>query len=241
MVNVNTNISSEDIKEPIPVTVDCVVIGYMNEELYVLITKSEIDPFIGQNSLVGDFIREDENLDDAAKRILLERTAVSDVYLEQVKAFGDVKRHPIGRILTIAYFSLIKLTQEIVENTSTDYSAEWIRLKEINQMAFDHKEIMDFCVNKMKRRFLVAPIGFNLMPKKFTLPEIQKLYEVVLDREFDKRNFRRKLMNMKVLHQLNENQMNVAHRPAKLFSFDESQTNVFDLRSLGVSATEKKR
>ncbi len=219
-----------DTQVQVPVSVDCVVFGYDEEDLFILLRECDKEPFLGQDSLIGDFLRHDENLNQAAQRIIFERGGLKNLYLEQVRAFGKLDRHPVSRIVTVAYYAFVKL-DECIKSKSEEKEAKWLRLKNVKELAFDHDDILNYCLDSMRQRFLVATVGFELLPSKFTLPQIQKLYETVLDQEFDKRNFRRKLMKMNVLKELNETQQGVSHRPAKLFSINDDDSD-YDFRSL---------
>ncbi len=167
----------------------------------------------------------DEDLDGAAYRILDELTGLKNVYLEQVKTFGAVHRHPIGRVITVSYFSLIKISDYEVMPNSFAERAEWHTIKDARALilAFDHTEIVETCFNALKQRIRVAPIGFELLPPKFTLTELQQLYESILERTLEKRNFRKKILAMDFIVDLKESQEHVAHRPARLYEFNQAK------------------
>lgn len=193
-------------------------------------------PHEGKKSLIGDLVKSHETLDQAGQRILEHRTGIKDLYIEQVSAFSDPKRHPLGRVISIAYYSLVRIKNfELIDND--EKHLEWIPISNIGVMAFDHNKILSDCLSRLRRRLKERPIGFSLLPKKFTLIQLQRLYEIILGFELDKRNFRRKLHSTELLIDLNEFQQDVSHRPAKLFSFDyeaynsrkEKQTLKFDL------------
>ena len=222
MGNINTSLSKIDAKYLMAVSIDCVIFGYGEGKLKVLLIKSGIEPFIGKYALIGDLVRQDEDPDAAAARVLKERTGIEDLYLEQVKAFGEPDRHPLGRVITIAYYSLVKIDQITRSIDKLPSDAKWFEVnEEIPELAFDHRFILLECYNRLKKQLREKPIGFSLLPKKFTLNQLQSLYETVLDLELDKRNFRRKLKSMDLLIDLNETQQDVAHRPAGLYSFNE--------------------
>jgi ADP-ribose pyrophosphatase YjhB (NUDIX family) len=199
----------------IAVTVDCVIFGYDNKDLKLLLIKSDLEEFKGLWSLLGDFVKPDEDLDTASYRILKERTGLDDVYLEQVHTFGEVDRHPSGRVITTAYYSLIDIRHhqlKIVHN-----ELHWHKVAEIRQMAFDHKKILDTCLARLRDRVMEHPIIFNLLPEKFSLRELQDLYQAILGYNLDRRNFRKKIANKNWLIDLNEMEMDVPHRPGKLY------------------------
>jgi 8-oxo-dGTP diphosphatase len=164
-----------------------------------------------------------EDLDTAAARVLEELTGLDDVYLEQVRAFGSVNRHPLGRVITVAYYSLIKIDNYVVTPASFAQKAKWHSVKDKVSLAFDHNDILQACTDRLKQRVRTRPLGFELLPPKFTLTELQHLYEAILETELDKRNFRKKILSMNLLVDLNEMQEGVAHRPAKLYKFDQDR------------------
>ncbi len=211
------------------VTVDNVIFGFDESDLKVLLIKRGTEPYPGLWALPGDFIYAQENIDAAAARILHELTGLERVYLEQVRTFGAVGRHPLGRVITVAYFSLVKTNRHDVHASSFAQSAEWVNLPELRDvaLAFDHDEILEACFNALKQRVRVRPIGFELLPPKFTLTELQHLYEAILEAELDKRNFRKKILSMDFIVDLNESQEGVAHRPARLYEFDKSKYEKF--------------
>lgn len=221
MGNINTGLSKIDPNYLMAVSVDCVIFGYGDGKLKVLLLECAMEPFVGKFSLVGELVKQNENIDDAAKRILSERTGLTNVYLEQVKAFGEPDRHPLGRVITIAYYSLVKIDSTKIQLGKQEKRAVWHELSDvIPELAFDHNHILQECHERLKRQLREKPIGFSLLPKKFTLNQLQSLYEAVLEIELDKRNFRRKLKNIGILVDLGETQQDVAHRPAGLYSFD---------------------
>ncbi len=209
----------------IALSVDCVVFGYDNvdHDLKILLIKSETEAFKGKWSLLGDLVEEHESLKTAAKRILKKRTGLENVYLEQVEAFSDPKRHPSGRVVTIAYYSLIQIEDYKIDLNQLDLVAQWHSVSNVRKLAFDHNEILKVCLKQLKKGLRESPVGFSLLPKKFSLKQLQNLYEVVLDIDIDKRNFRRKLRTNDILLQLNETQKAVTHRPAVLYKFDKKK------------------
>ncbi len=201
------------------ISVDCVIFGYEEGRLKVLVMESDIPQYKGKPSLVGTLLQEKQTLREAAKKVLYESTNLEDVYLEQVEAFSAVARHPFGRVLTMAYYSLIIISQYDIKDY-TGNQLRWVAISDLKDMAFDHLEIVTKCYSILQKKLRESPIGFNLLPKKFTLQELQGLYEAVLAVNLDKRNFRRKLNSLDILIDVNENQESVAHRPAKLYRFD---------------------
>ncbi len=209
----------------VALSVDCVVFGYDDEDkdLKILLIRSETQEYRDQWSLLGDLVLPQEDLNDAAVRILNKRTGLENVYLEQVETFGRPDRHPRGRVVTIAYYSLIRIKDYSLNVEKLDLEARWHSIQDIRELAFDHNEILNTCYERLKKGLQERPVGFSMLPKKFSLRQLQNLYEVVLKIEVDRRNFRRKLRSHDVLVELPEIQKGVTHRPAKLYAFDNSK------------------
>jgi len=220
----NINISLTEIAADFKaaISVDCVIFGYDEFDLKVLVIESDMGEYQGQFSLLGDLVHIDENLEDAAKRVLKRRTGLADLYMEQVQSFGKVGRHPLGRVITVAYYSLVEIEKYHLQDAEK-IGLSWKSIKDLSNLAFDHDMVLQCCVERLKQRLREKPIGFNLLPKKFTLMQLQRLYEVVLDIELDKRNFRRKLKSLDILIDIGELQTAVAHRPARLYKFDSEK------------------
>ena len=202
----------------VPITVDCVIFGFDENELKVLLIRSDLEIFKDKWSLLGDFADDNELLDDSAYRVLKERTGMDDVYLAQVKTFSSPNRHPGGRVLTVAYCSLLNIEHH--QLSKMDNELHWHSVKTIQDMAFDHKEIMDECYSWLQKRIQEHPLGFNLLPEKFSLRVLQNLYEAILDIKMDRRNFRKKFFAMDFLIDTGEFEDDVPHRPGKLYQFD---------------------
>lgn len=200
----------------IAVSVDCVIFGYDEGEFKVLLMESDLEEFKGRLSLLGDLVRPDEDLDKASYRVLKARTGLDDVYLQQVHTFGAVNRHPSGRVITTAYYSLLNINHHQLK--ITDNQVHWHRVKDIRRMAFDHKEILDTCLAMLRDQIMEHPVIFNLLPEKFSLRLLQELYEAILDVKLDRRNFRKKIMLKDWVEDLDEMETDVPHRPGKLYS-----------------------
>lgn len=200
----------------IAVSVDCVIFGYDEKEIKVLLIKSDLEEFEGLYSLLGDLVRPDEDLDTASYRILKERTGLDDVYLEQVHAFGAIDRHPSGRVVTIAYYSLLDIKNHKLQLSHNEL--HWHSLSEVKKLAFDHKKILDNSLRRLQEQVMEHPVVFNLLPDKFSLRELQELYESILGVELDRRNFRKKISVKDWLEDINEMETNLSHRPGKLYS-----------------------
>jgi 8-oxo-dGTP diphosphatase len=202
-------------------TVDCVVFGIDVDELMVLLIQRDLPPFEGQWALPGGFVHMDESLGEAAFRELQEETGLEKVYLEQLFTFGEVDRDPRGRVVSVAYYALVKLSDHRVQAATDARDAQWFPVWDTPTLAFDHASIVTMAMERLKGKVRYQPIGFELLPKKFTLTQLQKLYEVILERELDKRNFRKKILAMEILLELDEVEKGVAHRAARLYRFDE--------------------
>lgn len=205
----------------IAISVDCVIFGFDRNELKVLLIKSDLENFSDQWSLLGDLVRPDENLDNASYRVLKDRTGLDDVYLEQVYTFGEVKRHPAGRVITTAYYSLINIKDHQLKLSHNEL--HWHPVNDITTMAFDHKTILNTCLERLRSKIEEHPIVFNLLPEKFSLRELQNLYEAILGTKMDRRNFRKKFFLMDWLVDMNELEQDVPHRPGKLYRFNTSK------------------
>lgn len=205
-------------------TVDCVIFGFYEGELHVLLTERNEYPFKDWWALPGFFVNNDEEMEDAVKRILYENTGLKDVFLDQLYAFAGLKRHPQGRILTVAYYALLQLDKTKIKLkpvTSYMRQAKWFPLTKVPDLAFDHTTILKQSVEKLRRRIANTPIAFELLPDKFTLTQLQLVYESILGRELDKRNFRKKMINYGFLKELDEVQKGVAYRAARLYKLDK--------------------
>ncbi|KIC95250.1 hypothetical protein OI18_07905 [Flavihumibacter solisilvae] len=205
----------------IALSVDCVIFGFEDDELKVLVIKCNIKEYKGKWSLLGDLVRPDEDLEGASYRILKERTGLDDVYLEQVQTFGKVNRHPAGRVITIANFSLVNIKDHQLK--LSDNELHWHPVNDISEMAFDHKEILSTCLERLREKVADHPVVFNLLPKKFSLRELQSLYESILNIKLDRRNFRKKFFMMDWLVDLDELEQDVPHRPGKLYKFNQAK------------------
>lgn len=197
-------------------SVDCVVFGLDDSGLRVLLIDRKNEP-TGW-ALPGGFVHAHEGLEDAARRELAEETGVSDVFLEQLYTFGRPNRDPRDRVVSVAYYALVK-PREL--NASTDAAdAQWFDAGKLPALPFDHDEIVSVARNRLRGKVRYQPIGFELLPTKFALSELQKLYETILERPLDKRNFRKKILGMGLLDELDEHQQAVAHRAARLYRFN---------------------
>ncbi len=204
-------------------SVDCVIFGYHERELKILLIQRGTDPYENYWALPGDLVYPDEDLDSAATRVLKDLTSLSDIPIRQVHTFGKVDRHPLGRVITVAYLALVEPTDLTPSASSWAKNTRWHPINKVPKLAFDHREILDESLLELKNRILTEDIWVRVLPKKFTLTEFQGVFETILNKKFDKGNFRKKVAKFKFLKQLNEAQTNVSHRPSLLYAFDEAK------------------
>ncbi|MDG1237790.1 MAG: NUDIX domain-containing protein [Flavobacteriales bacterium] len=219
------------------ISVDCVIFGFDGKELHVLLIdrENELKNVVSAHALPGNLVYDHENLNMAAERVLKELTGLTSIYLEQFGAFGDpdrikkkedqpwlksVRTNPNARVVTIGYYSLIRMSDYELNPSSFAKFAKWIPLKEIQNLPFDHFKILNSSIEYLRSNTKIRPIGYNLLPEKFTLNEMQKLYEAIFNKKIDNRNFRRKIINLDVLDKLAEKQEGVAHKPATFYKFN---------------------
>ncbi len=199
-------------------TVDIVIFTLREGSLQVLLVKRGVPPFEGQYAIPGGFIRGDESLEEAALRELHEETGVRNVFLEQLYTFGDPQRDPRGRVITVAYYALIASDKLSLVAGADAAEAQWFSASGAASLAFDHKSILDYALVRLRNKLEYTTVGFQLLPEKFTLGELQAVYEAILGRPLDKRNFRRKLALLGILKPLREWQR-TGRKPAQLFRF----------------------
>lgn len=216
----------------IGLSVDCVIFGFDENKLKVLLMRSDLKRYQGKWSLLGDLVKPEEDLDNAAYRILKQRTGLDDVYLEQVHTFGKTNRHPGGRVVTVAYCSLINIQHHKLK--IHDNELHWHDVASVKDLAFDHKPIFDLSLRRLQKRVQEHPLGFSLLPNKFSLRELQNLYEAILSIKLDRRNFRKKFFSMEILTDMDEIEQNVPHRPGKLYKFDYDKYQSKKKKWLGI-------
>jgi 8-oxo-dGTP diphosphatase len=202
-------------------SIDCLIFGFKKSELDILLVQHGEGISKGRWALPGGWIRYNEGTDDAATRILSALTGVSKIYLEQLKTFGNVDRYPTKRVITIAYYALVKPEDYTLHAGFTAADAQWFKISDVPELPYDHAKILQQGLQYLKHKLQHEPIGFNLLPKKFTLLQLQELYEALLGKKLDKPNFRRKLMKMNLLVPCKEKQTDVSHRAASLYRFDK--------------------
>jgi ADP-ribose pyrophosphatase YjhB (NUDIX family) len=203
----------------IAIAVDCIIFGFDKNQLKLLLTKRAIEPEIGKWSLIGGFVAKDESLDDAAARILFKLTGLKNIYMEEVKVFSEINRDPVERTISVAYYALIKINKSL--KLSEEYGAQWFPIDKIPPLIFDHLDMVKAAQQKLKTIAKHQPIGFELLPKKFTIPQLRSLYEAIYAKELDKRNFSRKILAMDLLEKLDEKDKRNSKKGAFLYRFDK--------------------
>ncbi len=213
------NYSKED---KVLLALDCIIFGFDREELKILLIKRNFEPELGKWSLIGGFLKNKENLDQAAIRILHHLTGLNNIYMEQLYTFSKVDRDPEERTLSVAYYALIDIASHNQDVIRLD-SARWFNLKKAPPLIFDHNSMVDRAIARLRRRALGKPIGFELLPEKFTMRQLQKLYEAILNKKLDKRNFVNKVNALDILVKLKEKDMGSSRKGSYLYQFDKEK------------------
>jgi 8-oxo-dGTP diphosphatase len=208
------------------VTVDCIIFGFDGQNLKVMLVQRKSDPFAKMWALPGAFVNEDESLESCAERVLMKEGNITGVYLEQLFTFGKPSRDPRERVISVAYMGLVKTADFELIAGNDELQIEWRDVEQVGDLAFDHNEIIATAIQRIRGKIRYQPIGFELMNSKFTLPQLQQLYEAILGQSLDRRNFRKKLLSMQILKQLSEKQQNVAHKAAFYYEFDRERYEV---------------
>lgn len=206
------------------VALDCIIFGFDEGVLKLLIHKRRMDPARGEWSLFGGFLKEGEGLDEGANRILKELTGLEKIYMEQLQTYGEIDRDPAGRVISVAYYALIP-AHRYSDAYSKQYGATWVSLTELPALIMDHQRMVEKGLKRLRRRATHQPIGFELLPREFTMPQLQSLYEAIFQTGLDKRNFRKKILSMNVLVKLNEKDMSSSRKGAYLYRFDRKKYN----------------
>lgn len=211
-------------------TVDTVIFGLDVEEneLQILLIERGIEPFKGKWAIPGGFVIPGESIDDAARRELEEECGVRNIFLEQLYTFGKPDRDPREHVVTVSYYALVNMNEHNLQAGTDAKAAAWFSIHDIPKLAFDHDKIVKTALERLRGKIRYHPLGFELLPKKFTLTQLQKLYEIVLEQPLDKRNFRKKVLSLGILTDLEEIQTNVSHRAARLYSFDKKAYRKFE-------------
>ncbi len=204
--------------------VDCIIFGFDGKELNLLLIKRNFPPAQGEWSLMGGFLEQKESINDATKRVLKELTGMSDVYLEQLQGYGEIDRDPGQRVISIAYYALIKI-DDYDEVLADKFNAKWFPIDKYPKLIFDHSSMVNKALRRLQRKAQNQPIGFELIPQKFTIPQLQKLYEAIFRKEFDKRNFRKKILSFNVLRKLEEKDKGSSKKGAYYYQFEQKEYN----------------
>jgi 8-oxo-dGTP diphosphatase len=202
-------------------TTDCAIFGFDEGELKLLLTEREKEPFKNKWALPGGFVSIDETTEECAKRILLEKVGIRNVFIEQLYTFSEIDRDPRERIVSVSYYALVNRRQyDLVAGRDTN-KAEWFELSKLPKVAFDHGKIIKLALKRLQGKVRYQPVGFELLTEKFTLSQLQQVYEAILEVPIDKRNFRKKILGMELLKVLDEKEQNVPHKAARYYSFDK--------------------
>ncbi|WP_417361080.1 NUDIX hydrolase [Galbibacter sp.] len=215
-------LNSYSKEDKVLLAVDCIIFGFDKEELKILLIKRDFEPEKGKWSLMGGFLQRAETLDDAGNRILQTLTGINNIYMEQLYGFSKVDRDPVERTISVAYYALINIedhNEELIEK----YSARWFNIKEAPELIFDHNDMVNHAIRRLQYRTSTKPIGFELLPEKFTMRQLQKLYEAILDEKLDKRNFINKINNLDILIKLDEKDMSSSRKGSFLYEFDKEK------------------
>ena len=221
-------LNSYSTADKVLLAVDCIIFGFDNEGLKILLIKRDFEPEKGKWSLIGGFLKKEEVLDSAAIRILESYTGLQDIYMEQLHAYSDIDRDPVERTISVAYYALINIENhdaEMIEN----YHAQWFNVADAPKLIFDHDSMVRHAIRRLRYRTSTKPVGFELLPEKFTMRQLLELYEAILDKELDKRNFISKINSLDILVKLDEKNMQSSRKGSYLYTFDKEK---YDAKSL---------
>ncbi|MDD5150798.1 MAG: NUDIX domain-containing protein [Flavobacterium sp.] len=215
-------LNSYSAADKVLLAVDCIIFGFDNEDLKILLVKRDFEPEKGKWSLMGGFLKQDEILDNAAIRVLNKYTGFQDIYMEQLYTFSEIDRDPVERTISVAYYALINVgnhNEELIQN----FNAEWFSVSKAPKLIFDHNKMLAHAIRRLQYRTSIKPIGFELLPEKFTMRQLQKLYEAILSKELDKRNFISKINSLDILIKLDEKDMMSSRKGSYLYMFDKEK------------------
>ena len=213
-------LNSYSEEDKILLAVDCIIFGFDQDDLKILLIKRDFEPKKGKWSLMGGFLKKDENLDHAASRVLRHLTGITDIYMEQLYTFSEVDRDPVERTLSVAYFALINIAEHN-EKLSEQFSAQWFSISNAPKLIFDHDKMVQHAIRRLRYRTTNEPVGFELLPKSFSMRQLQKLYEAILGKRIDKRNFVNKINALDILIKLPEKDMTSSKKGSYLYQFDK--------------------
>ncbi|OCB69418.1 DNA mismatch repair protein MutT [Flavobacterium piscis] len=215
-------LNSYSSADKVLLAVDCIIFGFDNEGLKILLIKRDFEPEKGKWSLIGGFLKRDEVLDDAAIRILNKYTGLNDIYMEQLYAYSEIDRDPVERTISVSYYALINIENhnaELIKN----YHAQWFSIADAPNLIFDHNEMVQQAIRRLRYRTSIKPIGFELLPEKFTMRQLLELYEAILSKELDKRNFISKINSLEILNKLDEKDMQSSRKGSYLYTFNKEK------------------
>ncbi len=210
--------------QPLMIAVDCIIFGFDKEGLKLLLFKRKIDPFKDKWSLIGSFVDQEENISETGHRILKEYTGLTNVFLEELGCYGKQDRDPAARVISIAHFALIRLNEQQLKLVES-YEAHWFGIDEIPDLILDHNKMIAAALEKLRLKARYQPIGFELLPKKFTIPQLKKFYDAIYQKKHDRRNFRKKILDMDILKKLTEKDKTTSRKGAFLYQFDKRKYN----------------
>jgi len=208
------------------IAVDCIIFGFKDKELHILLTRRPLKPLKGEWSLMGGFVEENESLHEAAERVLYRYTQQKGIYMEQVKAYGEVNRDTGGRVISVAFYAFVRL-EEFDTSLAAKYDARWVNIRELPSLVFDHNQMVDDALTLLRYKVSMQPIIFHFFDKKFTLPALQDLYEAIYQMPIDKRNFRKKILSMNILDKQEEKDMSSSKRGAYYYVFNKKKYEAF--------------
>ncbi|GHA47991.1 DNA mismatch repair protein MutT [Salinimicrobium marinum] len=220
MVNFTENYYIQ--KDRMYVATDCIIFGFDSGSLKLLIFKRRVKPFLGEWSLIGSFVKLNEDVEEAAQRVLEEITGLKDVFMEELKSYGKADRDPGFRCVSIGQYALIRINdydKELVEK----HGAHWYDINEVPNLVLDHNQMVQDALVRIRRKARYKPIGFELLPEKFTIPQLQRLYEAIYQKDLDSRNFRKKVLSLNVLLKLDEKDKSTSRRGAFLYKFENKR------------------
>lgn len=215
-------LNSYSSADKVLLAVDCIIFGFDHEGLKILLIKRDFEPEKGKWSLIGGFLKRDEILDNAAIRILNTYTGLNDIYMEQLYAYSDIDRDPVERTISVSYYALINIENhnaELIQN----YHAKWFSINDMPKLIFDHNEMVQHAIRRLRYRTSIKPIGFELLPEKFTMRQLLELYEAILSKELDKRNFISKINSLEILNKLDEKDMGSSRKGSYLYTFNKEK------------------
>lgn len=215
-------LNSYSTADKVLLAVDCIIFGFDHEGLKILLIKRDFEPEKGKWSLIGGFLKKEEVLDTAAIRILESYTGLQDIYMEQLHAYSDIDRDPVERTISVAYYALINIENHNAEMIQS-YDPQWFNVADAPKLIFDHDSMVRHAIRRLRYRTSIKPVGFELLPEKFTMRQLLELYESILDKELDKRNFISKINSLDILIKLDEKDMQSSRKGSYLYTFDKEK------------------